>query len=133
MREEAATTDQLELQRTRLAVERTRAAAERTLMAWIRTTLAMMSFGFGTFKLFQYLVPDQPGPGTLQWMTIALVAWGTLLMVGGIVQYSRTDRNLRNEHDLPRVFPLVLLAAGGVALFGIAAFTDLLLDIYGRI
>lgn len=129
MHEEPEANDQLELQRTRLAVERTRAAAERTLMSWIRTTLAMMSFGFGTFKLFQYLVPDQPGPGTLQWMTIALVAWGTLLMVGGIVQYTRTDRKLRTDHDLPRVFPLVLLAAGGVALFGTAALVDLLLDL----
>ena len=48
-------------ERTELALERTREAAERTLMAWIRTSLAMIGFGFGTFKLFELLLRDTRG------------------------------------------------------------------------
>lgn len=116
----------LEEERTALAVERTREASERTLMAWIRTTLAMMSFGFGTFKLFQYIASEAKDAGTLQWMTLALVVWGTLLLLGGILNYMHTMRRLRAQHGLARATPLVLVAASGVAVFGAVAVVELL-------
>jgi putative membrane protein len=37
-----------------LAFERTRLAHERTMMAWIRTAAALITFGFGTYKLFEF-------------------------------------------------------------------------------
>lgn len=118
----------LEIERTELSLERTREACERTLMSWIRTSLAMMSFGFGTFKLFQYIAPDAPDAGALQWLTWALVVWGTLLLVGGIVQYTSTMRRLRREYGMPRATRLVLIGASGIAAFGAVAITELLLS-----
>ena len=43
-----------------LAGDRNRMASERTLMGWIRTSLAMISFGFGLAKFFDYLRYTQP-------------------------------------------------------------------------
>jgi putative membrane protein len=44
----------------KLAFERTRLAYERTMMAWIRTATALIAFGFGMYKLFQF-VPFETG------------------------------------------------------------------------
>jgi putative membrane protein len=38
----------------KLAFERTRLAYERTMMAWIRTATALIAFGFGMYKLFEF-------------------------------------------------------------------------------
>ena len=121
-------------ERTDLAVERTREAAERTLMAWIRTCLAMIGFGFGTFKLFEYLVPAQPeGNGGslsgIQLLTGALVAWGTLLLIGAIFQYRHTVRRLKQRFTVDEAFPLVLVGAAGMALFGLLVLTHLVLSL----
>jgi putative membrane protein len=39
----------------KLAFERTRLAYERTMMAWIRTSTALIAFGFGIYKLFEFV------------------------------------------------------------------------------
>lgn len=118
-------------ERTQLAVERTREAAERTLMAWIRTSLAMIGFGFGTFKLFELLVhPPHESPGDagmVRWLTAGLVGWGSLLLLGAIVQYDHTMKRLRKQYTARAAFPLVLVGAAGVALFGLVALTHLLI------
>jgi putative membrane protein len=44
----------------KLAFERTRLAHERTMMAWIRTATALITFGFGMYKLFE-LAPFAKG------------------------------------------------------------------------
>jgi putative membrane protein len=44
----------------KLAFERTRLAYERTMMAWMRTSVALITFGFGTYKLFE-IVPFVTG------------------------------------------------------------------------
>ncbi len=104
-------------ERTELAVERTREAAERTLMAWIRTSLAMIGFGFGTFKLFELLVHQAHGhEGMVQWLTACLVGWGSLLLLGAIIQYDHTMKRLRKRFTARAAFPLVLVGAAGVAL-----------------
>src|SRR3954454_1691034 len=38
-----------------LAFERTRLAHERTMMAWIRTATALITFGFATYKVFEFV------------------------------------------------------------------------------
>lgn len=118
-------------ERTELAVERTREAAERTLMAWIRTSLAMIGFGFGTFKLFELVVrpPHQSAGDT--WMVLAmttgLVAWGSLLLIGAILQYRNTLKRLRKRFGTgDATLPLVLVGAAGMAIFGLVALAHLL-------
>lgn len=118
-------------ERTELALERTREAAERTLMAWIRTSLAMIGFGFGTFKLFELLMPNEPGaksdPLVVQWLTSGSVGWGTLLLVGAIVQYKGTMDRLRRRFDAKAIFPLVLVGAAGIVVLGLIALVHQLM------
>ncbi len=120
-------------ERTELALERTREAAERTLMAWIRTSLAMIGFGFGTFKLFELLLPDaredHHDPIAVQWFTVGLVVWGTLLLCGAILQYSAMMKRLKRRSETGSAFPLVLVGAAGIAFFGMAALVHLFLTL----
>lgn len=39
----------------KLAFECTRLAYERTMMAWIRTSTALIAFGFGVYKFFEFM------------------------------------------------------------------------------
>ena len=132
MSDKVPTDRQLELatERTELAAERTRDAIERTLMAWIRTTLSMISFGFGLFKLFEYL----PGRENEQRhaflatksITLSLVVLGTVLLIGAMVQYRSALRRLRREHPQRNEFPLAFVAASAIALIGFFAMLNLL-------
>ena len=60
----------------RLAFERTRLAYERTMMAWTRTSTALITFGFGMYKLFE-VVPfvhgSKPGEHAISPRAFALV------------------------------------------------------------
>ena len=47
---------------TRLAVDRTRLAYERTLMAWVRTAASLISFGFTSYKFFEFESGRAPSP-----------------------------------------------------------------------
>src|SRR5579864_6642686 len=60
----------------RLAFERTRLAYERTMMAWIRTATALIAFGFGMYKLFEFmplLTGLKPGEHVISPRSFALV------------------------------------------------------------
>ena len=66
-------------------------AFERTLMAWVRTATALIAFGFGMYKLFEFvpfvsaLRPGEhvisPRAFALVLAFLALVGIGVLLMV----------------------------------------------------
>jgi putative membrane protein len=65
-----------------LALDRTRLAHERTMMAWIRTSASMISFGFGIYKFFDYFKGDRPvtqGIVTPRRFAIFLIATGLIV------------------------------------------------------
>jgi putative membrane protein len=43
-----------------LALDRSRLACERTMMAWIRTSASMISFEFGIYKFVDYFKGERP-------------------------------------------------------------------------
>lgn len=122
------TPDQDARSQVELAAQRTRDALERTLMSWIRTTLSMITYGFGLFKVLQYMLKDHPevGHGAADWLTLALVAFGVVLLVMAMVQYHVALRALRHEYHVDGRLPLPLVAAAGVVVAGLFAMMNLL-------
>lgn len=122
---------ELSEERTELAAQRTRDALERTLMAWIRTALSMITYGFGLFKVLQYMMKDDhTSPhGASDMLTMALVGLGTLLLIVAMVQYRVAMRALQRDHDVEHRFPLTILGALGVAVAGLFALASLLFTV----
>lgn len=114
---------------TKLAYERTYLANERTLMAWLRTSLALISFGFGIAKFFQYLHetqgPSAPpmGPRTVGMVMIAI---GLVALMMANAQHRRALTALRADcPGLPR--STAGMAAWVIMALGIVAFVGALL------
>ncbi len=113
---------------TRLSFQRTFQALERTQMAWVRTGLALITFGFGIAKFFQYLHEQQGerppyfGGFTVGMLMIAIGLVGLLL---ANVQHRRAVKALREECP-----GLPLSVAGAMAVLimvlGILAFVGAL-------
>jgi inner membrane protein YidH len=81
-----------------LALDRTRLAHERTMMAWIRTSASMISFGFGIYKFFDYFHSERPihqGFITPRRFAIFLITMGLLVLVGAAAQHWSDLRLLR--------------------------------------
>jgi|HubBroStandDraft_6_1064221.scaffolds.fasta_scaffold06616_4 putative membrane protein len=97
-----------------LALDRTRLAHERTMMAWIRTSASMISFGFGIYKFFDYFKGDRPvtqGIVTPRRFAIFLIATGLIVLAGAAVQnWSELSRLRRAGARVPRSL------AGGIAI-----------------
>ena len=112
-----------------LAGDRNRMASERTLMSWIRTSLAMISFGFGLAKFFDYLQEIHPdmasrlGKGP-KYIGEFLLVMGTLLMLGAaIAHWRRLIRIDRGEVTYRSRFSLALLVAFVLFALGVFAIT----------
>ncbi len=109
---------------TRLAYSRTVLAHERTQLAWVRTCLALISFGFGIAKFYQYLHESVPAHAPVfgpKLVGMVMIGIGLGAMALAALQHHRALQALREEcPDLPRS------AAGATAvvvvLIGIAAF-----------
>ena len=109
-----------------LAGDRNRMASERTLMGWIRTSLAMISFGFGLAKFFDYLQETQPqkaselGKGP-EYVGQFLLFLGTfLILVAAIAHWRRLTLLDRGEVSYRSRFSLGLLVA--LVLFALGVF-----------
>jgi putative membrane protein len=82
----------------KLALDRTFLAYERTLMAWIRTAASLISFGFGTYKFFQYLVesdvvrPRHSGLSARHF-AVGMISVGIVSLIFAVV-HQRTDLKL---------------------------------------
>jgi len=113
---------------TRLSFDRTFQALERTQLAWVRTGLALITFGFGIAKFFQYLHDQQGQPAPLFGgftVGMLMIAIGLVGLLLANVQHRRAVKALREEcPDLP------ISAAGTMAVvimvLGILAFVGAL-------
>ncbi len=107
-----------------LALERTRLAHDRTLMAWIRTAFSMISFGFTIFKFFQYLGESRTleisrrGTGARN-LGVTLIFLGTISLVVATWQHLRYLREIRqmgstrSSSSLPVLIVAILVTVIG--------------------
>ncbi len=86
-------------------------ANERTFLAWCRTALALMTAGLAITQL----LPGFDVPGGRRLIGMPLIAAGTLLAAGSLLQWARAERAMRLGQPLPRS-PLVPAAAAVVAV-----------------
>jgi|SRR6185437_3517317 len=112
-----------------LALDRTRLAHERTMMAWIRTSASMISFGFGIYKFFDYFRSDRPiNPGliTPRRFAIFLIAMGLLVLIGAAAQHWSDLRLLRKAGGRVPV-SLAGVVAALMSILGLIALVSAIL------
>ena len=86
----------------KLAFERTRLAYERTMMAWTRTSTALITFGFGMYKLFE-LAPFARGlkPGehavSPRAFALGLAFIGNIALLIAAIQHRMSLQALRAQ------------------------------------
>src|SRR5215472_12352711 len=108
----------------KLAFERTRLAYERTMMAWIRTATALIAFGFGMYKLFQF-VPFAtglaPGEHAVSPRTFALVLafLGNISLLLAAIQHRISLQRMR-AFGLKVPYSAAAVLAALLSLVGIA-------------
>lgn len=102
-------------------------------MSWIRTSLSMITYGFGLFKVLQYMMSSENGENyahpASDILTMALIGIGTLLLMAAMWQYRTAVKALQREHDVSQRIHLPLLGAIGVALVGLFALMNLVLTV----
>ena len=120
--------NELAQDRTNLALERTRLAHERTMMAWIRTSTAMISFGFGIYKFFDYFKDQKTvTQGLIGPRQFAIFMIGTALFIlaGASIQNWSENRRLRKIGHVPRSIATAVAAL--VSLLGILVLIAVIL------
>jgi putative membrane protein len=112
---------------TRLALDRTRMATDRTLLAWVRTSTLLISFGFTSYKFFQYLRESQKvePPGLLgpRGFALLMISIGVNVLIVATLQHRRDMQELRTQYGHVRHSPAAWVAAliGGLGLLGLLA------------
>jgi putative membrane protein len=112
-----------------LALDRTRLAQDRTMMAWVRTATSLISFGFSIHKFFQYLHQDKPVPE--RWLgprefALMMISIGLVALVFATVEHRRHRRALLARYgEVP--ISLSGVVAGLVALLGMVGLILVLL------
>jgi putative membrane protein len=98
-------------------------ANERTFLAWCRTALALMTAGLAITQL----LPGFDIPGGRRLIGLPLIAAGTVLATGSLIQWFRSERAMRLGQPLPRS-PLVPGVAAVVALTAAVALVLVVAD-----
>jgi putative membrane protein len=98
-------------------------ANERTFLAWCRTALALMTAGLAITQL----LPEFDFPGGRRLIGIPLIAAGTVLAGGSLLQWFRAERAMRLGQPVPRS-PLVPGAATVVAVTAAVALVLVVID-----
>ncbi|MDR7281155.1 YidH family protein [Catenuloplanes atrovinosus] len=90
-------------------------ANERTFLAWIRTGLALVAGGLAAFQF----LPRMPLTYLRETIAVVLLALGGAVAFHSVRHWTRTERAMRLDQDLPPShFPALL--AGGVTLGALA-------------
>lgn len=115
----------------KLAFERTRLAYERTMMAWIRTATALIAFGFGMYKLFEFIpfvTGMKPGEHVISPRGFALVlaSLGNLCLLLAAIQHHLNMRAMR-KLGLKIPYSAAAILAAFLALLGIAVLLIVIL------
>jgi len=109
-----------------LALERTYLAHERTLMAWIRTSTSLISFGFGIYKFFEYMIQSEGAsrPHSLlgpREFALSMIAVGSVVLVVASLQYRHSLKHLEKQygekHHSPAGKLAVLISIMAVVFF----------------
>jgi putative membrane protein len=103
----------LALERTRLAIFRTELASSRSLMAWVRTGLSLIGFGFTVYKFVQSSSETLPETAALP-IGLSVIGLGVFAILLGCVEFWRTSQEIEQTFNAPmRKFPLILAALAG--------------------
>jgi putative membrane protein len=115
----------------KLAFERTRLAYERTMMAWIRTSTALIAFGFGMYKLFEFMpfvTGQKPGEHVVSPRAFALVLafLGNFSLLLAAIQHRRSLLVMR-ALGIKTPYSGAAILGGFLSLLGIAVLLIVLL------
>jgi putative membrane protein len=115
----------------KLAFERTRLAYERTMMAWTRTSTALIAFGFGMYKLFEFVPFAQglkPGEHAVSPRAFALVLAfiGNIALLLAAIQHRMSLQALRAQ-GLEIPYSAAAILAGLLSILGIGVLLIVLL------
>lgn len=114
-----------------LALDRTRMAAERTLMAWVRTSLSMISFGFTVFKFIQIIEENNMSKfiqdHTARNFGLFLISIGTFALIIAILQHYKYLKVLGlGLHS--KFWDLSFVVACLIGLLGLVMFVSIVLN-----
>jgi|SRR4051812_48188712 putative membrane protein len=114
-----------------LAFERTRLAHERTMMAWIRTATALITYGFATYKVFEFVplaTGLKPGEHVINPRAFAffLALLGNLTLFIAAIQHRKNMQALRalglNVPSSSAAILAALLSVLGIAVLLMVLF-----------
>ena len=110
---------------TRLAVERTRLALDRTAMAWTRTAIALITFGYGIYKLMDVARPAPPDHQPLlghREFGVIMISIGLISLVLGSYEHYRGTQQLQADYPAaPRRSSYVRALSCWVGVLGLLA------------
>jgi putative membrane protein len=117
----------------RLAFERTRLAYERTMMAWTRTSTALIAFGFGMYKLFEFVpfaTGMKPGehPVSPRAFALVLAFIGNIALLIAAIQHRMSLQALRAQ-GLKIPYSAAAILAGLLSILGIGVLLVVLLGL----
>ena len=108
-----------------LALERTRLAYDRTMMSWIRTATSLITFGFTLYKFFEYLhLSGQAAPAHHRigprGYALLLICIGVITLAIATFEHYRAMRNYRRLGGA-RVYSIATVPAALISVLGLIA------------
>jgi len=111
-------------------LDRPRLVAARRLMAWVRTAFSMIAFGFGIYKVLQFIGEQSkvplPRPQSPRNVGLALMGIGTFAIITACVQHWKYLKRLRSDQPC-KPWDLTLIVGCLTALLGLLLFASVLL------